>query len=124
MRLPGVESPHMLKFIKKGLMSVINSGSIFCFHHHSFEDFLLSPSFLEDLPKFSGIRDRSCHERQLAVLCLNTMVSSELHFNMCDFKSSSIKNVDIPAADISAIPPRFIFISVLDRPSCPDSTRG
>jgi len=111
MRLPGVESPHMLKFIKKGLMSVINSGSIFRFHHRSFEDFLLSPSFLEDLPKSSGIQDRSLHERQLAVLRLNTIVSSELHFNMCDLKSSSIKNVDIPAADISAISPLISYSS-------------
>jgi len=105
MRLPGLESLQMLKFIKKGLMSVIDSGSIFRFHHRSFEDFLLSPSFLEDLPKFFGIHDRSLHERQLAVLCLNTMVSSELHFNMCDLKSSSIKNADISATDKFTISP-------------------
>jgi len=87
MKLPGVESPHMLKYIKKGLMSVINFSPILCFHHYSFEDFLLSPSFVEDLPKFSGIHDRSLHEHQLVVLCLNTIVSSELHFNMCSLKS-------------------------------------
>jgi len=103
MRLPGVESPHMLKFIKKGLMSVIDSGSIFRFHHRSFEDFLLSLSFLEDLPKFSGIRDRNLHERQLAALCLSYMVLSELHFNMCNLKSSSMKNADIPAANKSSL---------------------
>ena len=108
MKLPGVDT---LKFIRDGLMSVIDSGPILRFHHRSFEDFLLSPSFLEDLPKFSGIQDRSLHERQLAVLCLNTMVSSELHFNMCDLKSSSIKNVDIPAADISAISPLVSYSS-------------
>jgi len=39
------------------------------------------------------------------------MVSSELHFNMCDLKSSSIKNVDIPAADISAISPLVSYSS-------------
>ena len=108
MKLPGVDT---LKFIRDGLMSVIDSGSIFRFHHRSFEDFLLSPSFVEDLPEFSGIQDRSLHERRLAVLCLNTMVSSELHFNMCDLKSSSIKNVDIPAADISAISPLVSYSS-------------
>jgi len=107
LRLPGVESPHMLRFIKKGLMSVIDSGPIFRFHHRSFEDFLLSPSFVEDLPKFSDIRDRSLHERQLTMLCLNTMVSLELHFNMCNLKSSSIKNVDIPAANKSSLSPLF-----------------
>ena len=47
----------MLKFIKKGLMSVIDSGTIFRFHHRSFEDFLLSPSFLKDLPKFSDVQN-------------------------------------------------------------------
>jgi len=112
MRLPGVESPHMLKFIKKGLMSVIDSGSIFRFHHRSFEDFLLSPSFLEDLPKFSGIQDRSLHERQLSALCLSYMVSSELHFNICNLKSLSIKNVDIPAANKSSLSPLVSYSSL------------
>ena len=111
MRLPGVESPHMLKFIKKGLMSVIDSGSIFRFHHRSFEDFLLSPSSWEDLPKFSGIRDRDLHERQLAVLCLKTMASSELHFNMCNLKSSNMRNMDITATDKSAISPLVSYSS-------------
>jgi len=41
MRLPGVENPRTLKFIKNGLMSVIDSGSTLRFHHRSFEDFLL-----------------------------------------------------------------------------------
>jgi len=112
MRLPGVESPHMLKFIKKGLMSVIDSGSVFRFHHRSFEDFLFSPSFLEDLPKFSGIQDRSLHERQLAALCLSYMVSSELHFNMCNLKSSSMKNADIPAANKSSLSPLVSYSSL------------
>ena len=112
LKLPGVESPHMLKFIKKGLMSVIDSGSIFRFHHRSFEDFLLSPSFVEDLPKFSGIRDRSLHECQLAALCLSYMVSSELRFNMCNLKSSSIKNADIPAANKSSLSPLVSYSSL------------
>jgi len=100
----------MLKFIKKGLMSVIDSGSIFRFHHRSFEDFLLSPSFVEDLPKFSGIQDRSLHERQLASMCLNCMVSSELHFNMWNLESSNIKN--IPTTDKSAISPLISYSSL------------
>ena len=111
MRLPGVENLQMLKFVKNGLTSVIDSDSIFRFHHRSFEDFLLSPSFREDVPKLSDIQDRGLHERQLAVLCLNTMVSSELHFNMCNSKSSSIKNVDIPATDKSALSPLISYSS-------------
>jgi len=103
LRLPGVENLQMLKFIKNGLMSVIDSSSTLRFHHRSFEDFLLSPSFQEDLPKFSGIRNRSLHERQLAVLCLNTMVSSELHFNMCNLNTSSITNQSILTTAKSAI---------------------
>ena len=111
MKLPGGESPHMLKFIKKGLMSVIDSSPILRFHHRSFEDFLLSPSSWEDLPKFSGIRDRDLHERQLAVLCLKTMASSELHFNMCNLKSSNMRNMDITATDKSAISPLVSYSS-------------
>jgi len=49
-KLPGVDNLDMLKFIRNGLTSVIDSGPIFRFHHRSFEDFLLSPSFREDLP--------------------------------------------------------------------------
>ena len=111
MRLPGVESLQMLKFIKNGLMSVVDPGSTLRFHHRSFEDFLLHSSFSQRLSEFSAIQDRDLHERQLAVLCLNTMVSSELHFNMCNLKSSSIKNVDIPATDKSAISPLISYSS-------------
>ena len=103
MRLPGVGDPRILKFIKNGLMSVINSGSTLRFHHRSFQDFLLHPSFSQRLGELSAIQDRNLHERQLASMCLNCMVSSELHFNMWNLESSNIKNVDIPATDKSAI---------------------
>jgi len=47
--LLGVRIPDsdldMLQFIRNGLMSVIDKGSIFHFHHHSFKDFVLSSSF-------------------------------------------------------------------------------
>ena len=108
-RLPGVESIHMLKYIRNGLMSVIDSGPILCFHHKSFEDFLFSPSFCQHLPKLSDVQDQNLHEHQLAGLCLDAMVSSELHFNMCNLNSSSIKNVDIPASDKSAISPLISY---------------
>jgi len=111
MKLPGVKSPHMLNYIRNGLMSVIDSDSIFRFHHRSFEDFLLSPSFREDMPKLSDIQDRDLHERQLTALCLNTMLSSELHFNMCKLNSSNIKNVDILATDTPVISPLVSYSS-------------
>ena len=95
----------MLRLIREGLASVIESGPVLRFHHRSFEDFLLSRFFLRELPKLSVVQDRNFHERQLAVLCLNTMVSSELHFNMCGLDSSSIRNVDIPSTVKSTIPP-------------------
>jgi len=109
MRLPGVEDLDTLKFIKNGLMSVIDSSSTLRFHHRSFEDFLLHPSFSQRLGELSAIQDRGLHERQLAIVCLNTIVSSELHFNMCNLKSSNIKNVDIPAE--SAISPLISYSS-------------
>ena len=111
-KLPGVNNLDMLEFIRNGLTSVIDSGPIFRFHHRSFEDFLLSPSFREDLPKLSGIQDRSLHERQLAALCLSYMVSSELHFNMCNLKSSSIKNADILATGKSTLSPLVSYSSL------------
>jgi len=108
-KLPGVEGLDMLQFIRNGLMSVINSGPILRFHHRSFEDFLLSSSFRQALPDLSDVQDRGLHERQLAALCLNCMVSSELHFNMCKLESSNIKNVDIPATVKSAISPLISY---------------
>ena len=102
--LPGVESQDMLQLIREGLASVIESGPMLRFHHRSFEDFLLSPLFQRELPKFSTVQDRNLHERQLAVLCLNTMASSELHFNMCGLGSSCTRNVDIPLTVKSTIP--------------------
>ena len=107
--LPGVKSQDMLRFIRSGLVSVIDSGPILHFHHRSFEDFVLSSSFSQDLPEFAAVQDRDRHERQLAVLCLNTMASSALHFNICGLKTSDIRNRDIPATDKSAISPLLSY---------------
>ena len=93
--LPGVKSRNMLRFIRRGLVSVIDKGPILHFHHHSFIEFLLSSSFSQDFPEFSAVQDRDRHERQLAVLCLNTMASSVLHFNICGLETSDIRNRDI-----------------------------
>ena len=84
-----------LGLIKKGLMSVIDSGPVLRFHYRSFEDFLLSLFFLQEHPELSVIQDRVHQEHQLTVLCLRTLVSSKLHFNMCGLESSIAKNVDI-----------------------------
>jgi len=104
--LPEVKSRDMLQFIQRGLVSVIDTGSI---HYHSFVEFLLSSSFSKDLPEFAAVQNRDRHERQLAVLCLNTMASSALHFNICGLKTSDIRNRDIQAADKSAISPLLSY---------------
>jgi len=107
--LPGVKIPglnaHRLGLIRKGLVSVIESGPVLRFHHRSFEDFLLSSSFRDEHPNLSAIQNRVYHEHQLAVLCLKTLVSSKLHFNMCSLESSFIKNMGIQATTKSTIPP-------------------
>ena len=110
-KLSGVENLETLNFIRNGLMSVIDSGPILRFHHRSFEDFLLSPSFCQHLPNLAGIQNRNLHEHQLAVLCLSAMVSSNLHFNMCNLKSSSVKNVDTSAINKSALSPLISYSS-------------
>jgi len=114
--LPQVKIPdsdvNRLGLIRKGLASVIDSGSILHFHHRSFEDFLLSEFFLQELPRFSAVQDRGHHERQLAVLCLKTMVSSKLHFNMGNLESSVTKNVDIPSTIRSVISPLISYSSL------------
>ena len=113
--LPQVKIPdsnvNRLGLIRKGLASVIDSGPILHFHHRSFEDFLLSEFFLRELPGFSAVQDRGQHERQLAMLCLKTLVSSKLHFNMCNLESSIIKNVDIQSTVKSVIPPLISYSS-------------
>ena len=101
----------MLEFIRKGLVSVIDSGPLLRFHHKSFEDFLLSPSFCHHLPDLSGVQDQNIHERQLARLCLNAMISSKLHFNMYNLESSNIKNMDIPPTNKSTISPLISYSS-------------
>jgi len=111
--LPGVKigDSDIMRLIRKGLASVTGSGDILHFHHKSFEDYLLSPSFRQEFPEFSTVQDRGHHERQLAMLCLKTLVSPKLHFNMCNLDSSVIKNVDIQSHVISTIPPLVLYSS-------------
>ena len=98
--LPGVKIPgsnvDRLRLIRKGLVSVIDSGPILRFYHWSFEDFLLSPS-LGELPELLAIQDHDYQQQQLAMLCLKTLVSPKLHFNMCSLESSIVENTDLQA---------------------------
>jgi len=55
--LPGVKSKSMLQFIQNGLVLVIDTGSILHFHHCSFENFLLSPFFKQELHTLQAIQD-------------------------------------------------------------------
>jgi len=112
--LPGVKigNSDVMPLIRKGLASVIDSGPILRFHHRSFEDFLLSEFFLQELPRFSAVQDRDHHERQLSVLCLKTLVSSKLHFNMVNLESSVTKNVDIQPTVKSIISPLISYSSL------------
>jgi len=112
--LPGVKigKSDVMRLIRKGLAPVIDSGAILHFHHKSFEDYLLSTWFSHELPELSTVQDQSHHEHQLAVLCLKTLVSPKLHFNMCNLDSSMIKNVDIQASVKSTIPPLVLYSSL------------
>ena len=60
--LPGVKSKSMLQFIQNGLVLVIDTGSILHFHHFSFENFLLSPFFKQELHTLQAIQDWEHHE--------------------------------------------------------------
>jgi len=86
-------------------MSVIDSSPVLRFHHPSFKNFLLSPSFPQQHPELSDIQNRVHQERQLTVLCLKTLASSKLHFNMCSLESSIVRNVDIQATAETTISP-------------------
>jgi len=112
--LPGVKigASDILRLLRKGLTSVIDSDTILHFHHKSFEDYLLSNSFLQALPELSAVQDRGHHEHQLAVLCLKALVSSKLHFNICNLDSSIIRNVDIQPIVKSIIPPLICYSSL------------
>jgi len=114
--LPQVKIPdsdvNRLGLIRKGLASVIDSGPILHFHHRSFEDFLLSEFFREELPRFSAVQGRDHHERQLAIFCLKTMISSKLRFNMGNLESSTIRNVDIQPTVKSVISPLISYSSL------------
>jgi len=112
--LSGVKigNSDIMSLIQKGLISVIDSGPILCFHHHSFEDFLLSGFFLQELPRFFVVQDQDYHEHQLTMLCLKTLVSSKLHFNICNLESLTTKNVNIQPTVKFIISPLISYSSL------------
>jgi len=55
--LSGVKSKSMLQFIQNGLVLVIDTSSILYFHHYSFENFLLSLFFKQELHTLQAIQD-------------------------------------------------------------------
>ena len=90
-------------------MFIINKGPILHFHYHSFIEFLFSFSFSQDLPEFSAVQNLKLHDYQLAVVCLNTMASSALSFNICALKTSDIRKRNIPAIYKLAISPLLSY---------------
>ncbi|KAF7966282.1 hypothetical protein HWV62_39247 [Athelia sp. TMB] len=63
--------------------------------HKSFSDYLTNGSY-SDEPWFIDVQE---HQHMLTVACLRIM-NSQLHFNMCNLKTSHLPNGDIP--DLSA----------------------
>jgi len=104
-----VKSWNILWFIQRDLVSIINKDPILHFHHYSFIEFILSFFFSQNFPEFSAVQDQDCHKCQLAMLYLNTIVSSVLHFNICGLKTSDISNRNIPATNKSAISPLLLY---------------
>jgi len=90
--LLGVKSQNMLYFVQKSLVFIINKGSILHFHYYSFENFLLSSLFKQELNTLSAVQDREHHECQFAILCLKTMASPEPYLNICSLKTLDMKN--------------------------------
>ena len=74
-----------------GLRSVLDSGSILQFHHQSFVDFLLDPG--RRTSKFIIKYEEAT--RNLTLVCLRVM-RDDLKFNICDLKSSYVRNIDVP----------------------------
>lgn len=109
-RLLRVRSQNILEFIQRGFLSVIDSSPILHFHYQFFKDFLLHLFFLQYLSKLSAIQDQDLYEHQLAMSCLNTIVSLELHFNMYSLNSLSIKNVDIATVNRFAISSLILYL--------------
>ncbi|KIM25844.1 hypothetical protein M408DRAFT_73786, partial [Serendipita vermifera MAFF 305830] len=80
-----------MEYICNGLQSVLDCDDTLRIHHQSFVDFLVNPD--ECPPLFRISRERE--NQNLTMACLRTM-ETHLRFNICDLKSSYVRNSDIP----------------------------
>lgn len=87
-------NPLTMRYIRNGLQSVMTPGDILRFKHHSFVDYMINPAHC--LPVF--LVDLNDQNRKLTLSCLQTM-KKHLRFNICDLKSSHVRNSEIPGLD-------------------------
>jgi hypothetical protein len=93
--------------ICNGLQSVLESRGVLQFHHQSFVDFLVDPA--RSTSKFFVKRERET--RTLTLACLREMKDG-LRFNICDVKSSHVRNADVPGLTSrvgECIPPHLSY---------------
>lgn len=81
----------VIDHICNGLKSVIDCEDTIQILHQSFADFLVDPG--ECLPDFRIERKRE--GRNITLACLNVM-KTHLRFNICDLKTSYVRNDDVP----------------------------
>lgn len=89
-RLLSIED-SVVEYICNGLQSVLDCEGAARIHHQSFVDFLINPK--ECPPDFLINRERE--NRTITLACLQTM-KCHLRFNICDLKSSYLRNNDVP----------------------------
>ncbi|KIM19665.1 hypothetical protein M408DRAFT_31025 [Serendipita vermifera MAFF 305830] len=101
-------SSSAIGYVCNGLHSVLENGETLRIHHQSFVDFLLDP---EECPT-PFLIDQQRANKTLTMACLHTM-KRHLRFNICDLKSSYIRNQDIPDLDsrIQALIPGYLSYS-------------
>jgi NACHT domain len=97
-----------VKHICNGLQSVLDSKDTLQFHHQSFVDFLIDP---HQCPQMFLIMQEK-ETRALALSCLRVM-KNHLKFNICDLKSSYLRNDDVPdlASRVTECIPSHVFYS-------------
>jgi hypothetical protein len=101
--LQGSEMEHIFN----GIQSVIDRQGNPRVNHQSFVDFLIDPDRCP--PEFLIKTERE--NKEFALACLRVM-KGELRFNICDIKSSHLRNVDVPDLSLCArdhIPPHLAY---------------
>ncbi|KIM25798.1 hypothetical protein M408DRAFT_73853, partial [Serendipita vermifera MAFF 305830] len=98
-----------MEYIYKGLYSVLDCNDTVRIHHQSFVDFLVNP---KECPEPFHI-DRERANRRLTEACLR-MMRQNLRFNICDLKSSYVRNNEVPNLEARAkgcIPTDLSYVS-------------